>query len=67
MLTRQVDSKEKVFKAIPISYLIPVSYTHLDVYKRQLRDWITAAGMGLSAWTQTCSIRRNASRSSLIG
>ena len=24
--------------------LIPVSYTHLDVYKRQLRTWVVAAG-----------------------
>ena len=23
----------------------PVSYTHLDVYKRQLQRWLTAAGI----------------------
>ena len=28
-------------EALPVYYqAMPVSYTHLDVYKRQVRDWI---------------------------
>ena len=40
------------------STLMPVSYTHLDVYKRQACPWPLRANCGCASSVATCRIRR---------
>ena len=51
---RNRDALDRVFASYPVDAVIPVSYTHLDVYKRQ--RW-TRFATALPRWTQSSTSR----------